>query len=287
MKKILIAVTILLGLPTMIQAQTVLTPEQQLEQAQKQLEEAKKAVEAAKAAKIKAEAAKLKAEAEKLKAEADSLNNETKKVKAKETTQKSGGWVIPTKESANQIREKINQEKEVLAKSEDEKYLEGAITLDENGRVKFVLETDANGKTANQIYLIVLKYMNQLVNSDNQLEDSRIALINEKNHSIAASIDEWVVFNRNMLALDRTKMSYDLIAEITDNHLKLTMFRIGYKYEEDRPTGFKEVAEKVIVDKYAMNKKKTKLTRIFGKFRRGTVDRKNEIFNDLSFLVKD
>ena len=60
MKKIIIS--ILLFLPLMsVQAQSVLTPQQQLEEAQKKLEEAKKAVEEAKQ---KAEAAKKKAEAE-------------------------------------------------------------------------------------------------------------------------------------------------------------------------------------------------------------------------------
>ena len=60
MKKLIIS--ILLFLPLMsVQAQSVLTPQQQLEEAQKKLEEAKKAVEEAKQ---RAEAAKKKAEAE-------------------------------------------------------------------------------------------------------------------------------------------------------------------------------------------------------------------------------
>lgn len=52
MKKVFL--TIFMFLPLMMSAQTVLTPEQKLEQAQKQLEEAKKAVEEAKAAAEKA-----------------------------------------------------------------------------------------------------------------------------------------------------------------------------------------------------------------------------------------
>ena len=68
-----------------MQAQNVLTPEQQLEKAQKELEEAKKALEAAKAqaeaAKVKAEAEKVKAEAEKTKAEAERLKAEAERMK--------------------------------------------------------------------------------------------------------------------------------------------------------------------------------------------------------------
>ena len=48
MKKIFISILVLISALT-IQAQNVLTPEQQLEKAQKELEEAKKALEAAKA----------------------------------------------------------------------------------------------------------------------------------------------------------------------------------------------------------------------------------------------
>ena len=62
MKKLFISILVLLPALTM-QAQTVLTPQQQLEKAQKDLEEAKKALEAAK---LQAEAAKTKAEAEKM-----------------------------------------------------------------------------------------------------------------------------------------------------------------------------------------------------------------------------
>ena len=48
MKKIFISILVLISTLTM-QAQNVLTPEQQLEKAQKELEEAQKALEAAKA----------------------------------------------------------------------------------------------------------------------------------------------------------------------------------------------------------------------------------------------
>lgn len=84
MKKIFISILVLISALTM-QAQNVLTPEQQLEKAQKELEEAQKALEAAKAqaeaAKVKAEAEKIKAEAEKTKAEAARLKAEAERMK--------------------------------------------------------------------------------------------------------------------------------------------------------------------------------------------------------------
>lgn len=104
MKKIIIPIFMLLPLMT-AQAQTVLTEEQQLEQAQKQLEAAKKALEVAK---IKAQAAKLKAQADSInaasaKAEAEAKKAEAKKgnatepepVVVKEPTTSTTGWAIP------------------------------------------------------------------------------------------------------------------------------------------------------------------------------------------------
>jgi colicin import membrane protein len=42
--------------------------------------------------------------------------------------------------------------------------------------------------------------------------------------------------------------------------------------------GLKVKAEEWITDQYALNKKGTKLSRISGKFRRKTIDRKDNIF---------
>ena len=116
---------------------------------------------------------------------------------------------------------------------------------------------------------------------------SRVALVNKDEHIIANIMDEWLVFSSSFISLDRTEFKYNLVAKITDNHLNLTLSRINYNYEEGRSTGFKEPAENVIVDKVALNKKKNNLAKIFGKFRRGTIDRKDQIFNDISTLIKE
>ena len=80
MKKLFISILVLLPALTM-QAQNVLTPQQQLEKAQKELEDAKKALEEAK---IQAETAKTKAEADKIKAAvaADAIADDLKVKKA-------------------------------------------------------------------------------------------------------------------------------------------------------------------------------------------------------------
>ena len=316
MKKIFISILMLIPTLTM-QAQNVLTPEQQLEKAQKELEEAKKALEAAKAqaeaAKVKAEAEKVKAEAEKtkaeaarLKAEAERMKQEAEKLKKdaensvpatklvpatkKENTTETSegaGWVVPT--VTEEIEEKkVEKTAEGVVLKEDPKYLAGAIQLNAEGKVEFVLDTQANGKSADEIYNIVFHYMSKLIKNEQNI-NSRIALVNRNNKNeqiIACIMDEWFVFNQSFISLDRSETKYQLVATISDNHLHLSMTRIVFNYEEGRSTGFKEPAENVITDKYALTKKKNDLAKIYGKFRRGTIDRKDQIFNDLTKLVR-
>ena len=309
MKKIFISILMLIPALTM-QAQNVLTPEQQLEKAQKELEEAKKALEAAKAqaeaAKVKAEAEKVKAEAEKTKAEAERMKQEAEKLKKntensvpatklvpatkKENTTETSegaGWVVPT--VTEEVEEKkVEKTAEGVVLKEDPKYLAGAIQLNADGKVEFVLDTQASGKSADEIYNIVFQYMSKLIKNEQNI-NSRIALVNRNNKNeqiIACIMDEWFVFNQSFISLDRSETKYQLVATISDNHLRLSMTRIVFNYEEGRSTGFKEPAEKVITDKYALTKKKNDLAKIYGKFRRGTIDRKNQIFNDLTKLVR-
>ena len=316
MKKIFISILMLIPALTM-QAQNVLTPEQQLEKAQKELEEAKKALEAAKAqaeaAKVKAEAEKVRAEAEKTKAEAERLKAEAERMKQeaeklKKNTENSvpatklvpatkkenttetsegAGWVVPT--MTEEVEEKkVEKTAEGVVLKEDPKYLAGAIQLNADGKVEFVLDTQANGKSADEIYNIVFQYMSKLIKNEQNI-NSRIALVNRNNKNeqiIACIMDEWFVFNQSFISLDRSETKYQLVATISDNHLHLSMTRIVFNYEEGRSTGFKEPAEKVITDKYALTKKKNDLAKIYGKFRRGTIDRKDQIFNDLTKLVR-
>lgn len=310
-----------------VQAQSVLTPQQQLEEAQKKLEEAKKAVEEAKQ---KAEAAKKKAEAEaakqkaaaeaakkkaeeeakrkaaeeakakaekiqqqikeaeaetaRLKAEAARLNAEATATPAPATTASQGsGWLIPTatKKETPKPAAQVNGAK----LKEDPKYLEGAITFDEQGKIVFDTEIEAPGKSAAQLYDLVFDYMSGLTH-DKESKASRMALVNKDEHIIVNTMDEWLVFSNSFISLDRTECKYNLIAKITDGKVSLSINHINYIYEEGRQTGFKLPAEEVIIDKVALTKKKNDLARIFGKFRKKTIDRKDQIFNEIAALVK-
>ena len=336
MKKIFISILLFLPL-TYGNAQSVLTPQQQLEQAQKQLEEAKKAVEEAKkaaeeakkkaaeeeakkkaaeeaakkqAAEAKAQAEKIQqqikeaeAEAARLKAEAARLNAianseatampTTKQTPATSTAtkntekpaSKTSGWVIPTAVKKNTEETKPATTAAGLKLKEDPKYLEGAVTTDENGKVVFEAEMEAPGKSAEQLYELLFDYMSGLT-QDKEAIESRIALVNKDEHIIANLMDEWLVFNSSFISLDRTECKYNLIANISDGKVKMTINHINYTYEEGRQTGFKLPAEEVITDKVALTKKKNDLARIFGKFRKKTIDRKDQIFNEIVALIK-
>ena len=326
MKKIFISILLFLPL-TYGNAQSVLTPQQQLEQAQKQLEEAKKNVEEAKkaaeeakkraaeeaakkqAAEAKAQAEKIQqqikeaeAEAARLKAEAARLNAiangeatampTTKQTPATSTAtkntekpaSKTSGWVIPTAGKKTEETKPATTAAGLKLK-EDPKYLEGAVTTDENGKVVFEAEMEAPGKSAEQLYELLFDYMSGLTQGKDAIE-SRIALVNKDEHIIANLMDEWLVFNSSFISLDRTECKYNLIANISDGKIKMTINHINYTYEEGRQTGFKLPAEEVITDKVALTKKKNDLARIFGKFRKKTIDRKDQIFNEIVALIK-
>ena len=83
--------------------------------------------------------------------------------------------------------------KEVKAKSKvDPKYLKGAVP-EVNGQVVFSKHIEVPGKTAAQIYDIILPYMERLTQTTNQIE-SRIATTDAQKHDIVGVYQEWLVF---------------------------------------------------------------------------------------------
>lgn len=165
----------------------------------------------------------------------------------------------------------------------DQKYLVGAVPV-VDGQVQFSTEIKAEGKSAEQIYEIILKYFNQLIKKDNQLEQSRITAKDSINHQLAVSLQEWLVFKNKPLVLDRTRFMYTLIAQCEDGKATIIMKRIYYLYDEERdPITYK--AEEWITDQYGLKKNKQKLSRVSGKFRRKTIDRKDYLFNKIASLL--
>lgn len=168
----------------------------------------------------------------------------------------------------------------------DAKYLAGAVP-EVDGKVVFSTTIKAPGKTKEQIFNILLDRMTKMTKESNQFEQSRIVLADEKNHSqIVGNYQEWLVFKNKPLVLDRTRLFYHLMVDIQDGEAKVDLTRIYYLYDEERlPQTFQ--AEEWINDKYGLNKKKTKLSRVSGKFRRKTIDRKDFIFNNFTKLLTE
>jgi colicin import membrane protein len=127
--------------------------------------------------------------------------------------------------------------------------------------------------------------MTRLTKEDNQFEQSTIVQLENNDYSqIVGSYQEWLVFKNKPLVLDRTRLFYHLIAEIKDGEATIKMTRIHYLYDEERePTPYK--AEEWINDKYGLNKKMTKTSRVSGKFRIKTIDRKDYLFNRLTKVL--
>lgn len=192
-------------------------------------------------------------------------------------------WEKPEVSEPAKVEE--NEKRQEPKNIADAKYLAGAVPVSD-GKVEWVLDIDVPGKSATEIYDIMLKCLMDLTKAENQLEGSSVSLVNKQDHIIVASVKEWLVFKENFLMLDRAKFNYTLIAYCGENHLKVTMSRIYYRYEEERVKGghlYK--AEEWITDENALNRKKTKLLPGSAKFRRKTIDRKDQIFKTIEKVV--
>lgn len=178
--------------------------------------------------------------------------------------------------------EDVKQEVKVKTKV-DPKYLKGAVP-EVNGQVVFSKHINVPGKTASQIYDIMLQYMQRLTKTSNQIE-SQISTSDAQKHEIVGIYQEWLVFKNTALSLDRTRFFYALRAQCSDGAVDIEMMRIRYLYEEER-TPQRMSAEEWITDKESVNKKNTKLMPMSGKFRRKTIDRKDFLFNKFESLLK-
>ena len=166
----------------------------------------------------------------------------------------------------------------------DKKYLAGAVPV-VDGRVEFKTTIDAPGKDAKQVYDIVKDYLTKMTKEPNQLDQSRIVLDQPDSGRLIGSYQEWLVFKSTALTLDRTRLFFNLIVDCTDGKAEITFTRIHYLYEEERiPQTIR--AEEWITDEQGLNRKKTKLARISGKFRRKTIDRKDFLFNKFKTLLQ-
>lgn len=181
--------------------------------------------------------------------------------------------------------ERIEQA-QVVKENPDAKYLvDGAVPV-VDGVVCWQTTINAPGKTAKQIYDILYKQMDKMVNEPNQIANSAIVQDDKEKHELGAIFHEWLVFKNSTLSLDRTQLNFQLMVKYADGKADVKITHITYDYDlERKPVHYK--AEEWITDKYAVNKKHTNLYPISAKFRRKTIDRKDFIFSKFNSLLND
>ena len=170
----------------------------------------------------------------------------------------------------------------IKAQNDETKYLEGAVTL-KNGYVEFEKSYNVPGKSQEEIFGALQNYIqNSLIDGPESLKQSRMVKADSTNFTIVADLEEWLYFKRKAWVTHRTRFYYQIIAQAEEGRFNIIMRRIHYLYDEEERPGMAEPyhAEEWITDDMALNKEKTKLTRIAGKFRRYTIERKDEIFTN-------
>ena len=186
---------------------------------------------------------------------------------------------------------KIKEKKEKKVKEEkvrefvpkvDLKYLAGAVPV-EDGKVCFHTVINAPGKSANDIYQALGTYLYHMTKESNQIR-SQLSIADYQKYLLVGDFEEWLVFKDKALILDRTKFKYYLIIQCEDGKADVKLTRIVYTYDEERGGG-KILAEEWITDEYGLNSRQDNLAKLSGKFRRKTIDRKDELFHALNDVV--
>jgi len=167
-------------------------------------------------------------------------------------------------------------------KRDDSKYLKGAVP-EVNGIVTFTKSFSVPGKTEAELRKAMREFIEKLVDESIPAPGNYARMMEDENSDdITARVCEWMIFKKKAFNLDRTRFRYQINASIDGQRITLTITNITYYYNEDMETMNGEIykAETWISDKEALNKAQTKLYPKSDKFRRKTVDRAEEIFND-------
>ena len=149
---------------------------------------------------------------------------------------------------------------------DDSKYLAGAVP-EQEGKVVFTKEFSIPGMQQGEIYDRMYRWMDDRLKMN--ANNSRLIFFDAEKGQLVGLGDEWIVFSSTALSLDRTRILYQLNVTCQPEKCTLEVEKIHYVYREGKE---KYTAEEWIVDKYALNKAKTKLVRGLAKWRRKTVD---------------
>ncbi|MCR4764846.1 MAG: DUF4468 domain-containing protein [Bacteroidaceae bacterium] len=173
------------------------------------------------------------------------------------------------------IPQQLLAQKNENANHEDSYYLKGAVP-EVNGKVVFSKEYSIEGMSKNEVFDKVQTWMKaHMQQNDN---NSRVAYTNEEKGQLAATGEEYIIFSNSILALDRTKVLYQMIANCDNGKCVLQIRNIRYDYPNEKELF---LAEDWIADKVALTKDQSRLVRGNAKWRRKTVDWVDDINESL------
>ena len=156
----------------------------------------------------------------------------------------------------------------------DIRYMAGAVP-EVNGKVVLTRTVEVPaGLTQQEVMNRVDAWLVRCTKDERMHYNQRLpkAADNELQHSYSMEL----TFSKSFLAHDFAEFAYVLAVRYEGGQLIMEMSHINYKYNENNKLN-KYTAEEMIVDKYALNKKKTKLIFGFKKFRMKTIDLLDEL----------
>lgn len=172
----------------------------------------------------------------------------------------------------------------LLWAQDDAKYLAGAVPV-EDGHVTFRQTFKAPSLTQKDLYQALLLWANQKFQPSKDFAQNRLITENEATGELGAIGEEYLVFASSLLSLDRTRIYYQFRARCEQGACTVEIDHIRYWYDEARDGGIRYRAEELITDEHGLNKKKTKLARVIGKFREKTIDFKDQLFKEIGAAI--
>ena len=154
-----------------------------------------------------------------------------------------------------------------------------------NGKVTFETSIPAKGLTAKEVEervngWIAKRYVKPTVISVKRFDS-------EKPGTTIIKGEEYIVFKSTFFVLSRARMYYFLTLTAEDGSCNFHLSRITYWYDdEDEKGGIKMIAEDWITDDNAFDKK-GKMKKFEGKFRRKTIDLKEQLINELTQALNE
>ncbi len=163
------------------------------------------------------------------------------------------------------------------------KYLEPLPFKD--GKINFSTEIKVPASISEEkMYETLLAWANNRFQPKEEC-NARVLYSDKEAKGIAIGGDEFIIFKNAALSLDQSRIYYQLNLRCEENICKVEMTRIRYWYEAERNGGQKFTAEEWITDEITLNKAKTKMYPKTGKFRRKTIDLKDELFESIRSVL--